>query len=64
VTWTGVADTLELSWDEVDDPEVHNYSVDIEALAPIEDWCNVGYRSGEELRTTAQGIPSRSRTRS
>jgi hypothetical protein len=57
VTWTGVADTLGLSWSEVDDPELHNYSVDVEALAPVEDWYNVGYRSGEELRTTAQANP-------
>lgn len=57
VTWTGVADTLELSWNEVDAPDLHNYSVDIEALAPIEDWYNVGYRFGEERRTTARVNP-------
>jgi hypothetical protein len=57
VTWTGVADTLEVSWNEVNEADLHNYSVDVEALAPIEDWYNVGYRSGEELRTTAQANP-------
>lgn len=57
VTWTGVADTLELVWSEVEDPELHNYSVDVEALAPIEGWYNVGYRFGEELRTTAIANP-------
>lgn len=52
VRWTGVADTVEVSWNEVDDPELHHYTVDMEALSPIENWYSVGYRIGEELRTT------------
>lgn len=57
VSWTGTADAVEITWHEIDDPELHSYSVDVYALAPVESWYNVGYRVGEELRTSATTNP-------
>lgn len=52
VWWTGVGDTIEISWVRMEYPELDHYSLDVYGLAPIETWYNVGYRRGNELRTT------------
>lgn len=50
VRWTGQGDTIEFSWAAMTYPGLDHYVARVEALAPIEDWYDPGYRSGEELR--------------
>jgi len=57
VLWTGSGDAIEAVWSAEEYPELHSYSVDVYGLAPLETWYNVGYRFGQELRTTATTNP-------
>lgn len=56
VRWTGRGDTIEISWAASDFNNLdglYNYSVTVYGLAPVARKYNVGYRPGNELKTTA-----------
>ncbi len=57
VWWLGQGDTIQIQWDPADSDEVHSYSVDIYGMAPIRNYYNLGYRIGEELRTSDTANP-------
>lgn len=57
VVWTGAGDTIEVSWQAIDDPELHHYWAQVYGLDPVVEDYDIGYRFGEELRTTATTNP-------
>lgn len=57
VRWFGQGDTIEVSWDVMDYPDLEHYSVDVYGLTPVQIDYNVGYRRGDELRTSDTANP-------
>jgi hypothetical protein len=57
VTWAGTGDRIVITWDPMTFRRLHNYSVNVYGLAPLETDYNVGYRLGGELRTTVETNP-------
>lgn len=52
VTWLGQGEALEVSWDSIDDEDLHSYSLDVYGLSPEQTWYNAGYREDTRLATT------------
>lgn len=57
VVWSGYGDMIEATWQPMHLPGLTWYSVDVYGLTPVDVWYNVGYRIGDELRTSATTDP-------
>lgn len=58
IVWTGHGDLIDAAWQPMHLPALTWYSVDVYGFTPVENvWYNVGYRDGEQLRTSASTDP-------